>query len=91
MGVMANRIKPEKMRNATLSEETKDYLVAYRMVENGVDLVMRQVEEYWGASAVDSMTEDLIEKLDGLRDEILKLMAAQISQNLLASVSCTAI
>ena len=37
------------------------------------------------------MTEDLIEKLDSLRDEILKLMAAQISQNLLASVSCTAI
>lgn len=33
MGVMTNRIKPEKMRNATLSEETKDYLVAYRMVE----------------------------------------------------------
>ena len=91
MEVMTDRINPEKMRSATLSEGTKDYLVAYRMVDNGVDLAVRQVEEYWGADAVDSMTEGLIEKLDSLRDEILKLMAAQISQNLLASVSCTAI
>ena len=48
MEVMTDRINPEKMRSATLSEGTKDYLVAYRMVDNGVDLAVRQVEEYWG-------------------------------------------
>ena len=51
MEVMTNRIKPEKMRNATLSERTKDYLVAYRMVNNGVELVTRQVERNIGARA----------------------------------------
>ena len=90
MGVMTNRIKPEKMRNATLSEGTKNYLVAFRMLEDTGDVVTDQIATYWGEDNVDAMSEGLLDKLEALREEILRVMMLQVRENLW-SVNRTAI
>ena len=90
MGVMTNRIKPEKMRNATLSEGTKNYLVAFRMLEDTGDVVTDQIATYWGEDNVDAMSEGLLDKIEALREEILRVMMLQVRENLW-SVNRTAI
>ncbi len=84
------RISPDEMKNATLSEGTKKYLVAFRMAEDAVEVVMDQMEACWGADSVDTMAEGLTDKLDALREEILKIMMLQVRENLW-SVNRTAI
>lgn len=82
MGTKKRTIDPEEMKNATLSEGTKNYLVAFRMAEQAVEVVMNQMETFWGADNVDEMTEGLTDKLEELREEILRIMMLQVRENL---------
>ena len=82
MGTKKRTIDPEEMKNATLSEGTKNYLVAFRMAEQAVEVVMNQMETFWGADNVDEMTEGLTDKLEELREEILRIMMMQVRENL---------
>ena len=82
MGAKKRTIDPEEMKNATLSEGTKNYLVAFRMAEQAVEVVMNQMETFWGADNVDEMTEGLTDKLEELREEILRIMMMQVRENL---------
>ncbi len=82
MGAKKRTIDPEEMKNATLSEGTKNYLVAFRMAEQAVEVVTNQMETFWGADNVDEMTEGLTDKLEELREEILRIMMLQVRENL---------
>lgn len=82
MGAKKRTIDPEEMKNATMSEGTKNYLVAFRMAEQAVEVVTNQMETFWGADNVDEMTEGLTDKLEELREEILRIMMLQVRENL---------
>lgn len=43
---------------------------------------MNQMETFWGADNVDEMTEGLTDKLEELREEILRIMMLQVRENL---------
>ncbi len=82
METKKRRIDPEEMKNATLSDGTKNYLVAFRMAEEAVEVVTNQMETYWGADNVEEMTMGLTDKLEELREEIIRVMMLQVRENL---------
>lgn len=82
-----NKINPEEMRNATLSPGTKEYLVAYRKAEEAQIIVSDRIAEVWGEDYVSEATSTLLEKLQDMQDEILRLMLEEVRQNLGSLIS----
>lgn len=74
--------KPEIMANATLSDITKGYLVAYRKAGEAQEIVSDCIAEQWGDNGVDWRVEELLDKLTDFQREILRLMMINIEVNL---------
>lgn len=81
---------PEEMRNATLSPGTKEYLVAYRKAEEAQIIVSDRIAEARGEQYVDGEVSVLLEKLQDMQEEILRLMMNEIKENL-SLLACTEI
>lgn len=81
-----SKIDPEEMRNATLSPGTKEYLVAYRKVEEAAGIVINRAERINTEEEIEPIEKILSE----MRNEILRLMTLEIRENLF-STSCTEI
>ncbi len=45
---MESKFTPEQMRNVTLGNDTKEYLIAYKTAEQASSVVYEQVEQMWG-------------------------------------------
>lgn len=72
-----------EMRNVQLSDSTKEFLVAHRMVQEAGDHVMVLLEKLWDHSnKVDEATEPLWEAVGQLQGEILHLMTNVISEKM---------
>jgi hypothetical protein len=74
-----------EMRNVQLSELTKEFLVAHRMVQEAGDHALEQIERFWGdqnESFIDEAAEPLWEAVDQLQEQILVLMTEVISEKL---------
>jgi hypothetical protein len=82
METKKRRIDPEEMKNATLSDGAKNYLVAFRMAEEAVEVVTNQMETFWGTDNVELLTVGLTDKLEELREEIIRVMMLQVRENL---------
>ena len=87
---MKTTITPEQMRNVNLSDETKEYLVAYKAAEEATNVVYSQVEEMWGVNQAIEKIKPLFDALYIMQKEILKLMMEHIDENL-GSSNCTEI
>jgi hypothetical protein len=87
---MKTTITPEQMRNVNLSDETKEYLVAYKAAEESTNIVYKQVEEMWGVNQAIEKIKPLFDALYIMQKEILKLMMEHIDENL-GSSNCTEI
>jgi len=71
-----------EMRNVQLSELTKEFLVAHRMVQEAGDHALEQIEKFWGESFIDEATVPLWEAVGQLQDRIMELMTEVISEKL---------
>ena len=71
-----------EMRNVQLSELTKEFLVAHRMVQEAGDHALEQIEKFWGESFTDEATVPLWEAVGQLQDRIMELMTEVISEKL---------
>lgn len=74
-----------EMRNVQLSELTKEFLVAHRMVMEAGEHTLEQIEKFWGdqnKTFVDEATEPLFEAVGQLQDRIMELMTEVISEKL---------
>lgn len=74
-----------EMRNVQLSELTKEFLVAHRMVKEAGDHTLEQIERFWGdqnKTFIDEATVPLWEAVDQLQEQILVLMKEVISEKL---------
>ena len=72
-------------RNVPLSELTKEFLVAHRMVQEAGNHALEQIERFWGdqnKTFVDEAAEPLFEAVGQLQDLILDLMKEVISEKL---------
>jgi hypothetical protein len=87
---MESKFTPEQMRNVNLSDETKEYLVAYKAAEESTNIVYKQVEEMWGVNQAIEKIKPLFDALYIMQKEILKLMMEHIDENL-GSSNCTEI
>lgn len=87
---MESKFTPEQMRNVNLSDETKEYLVAYKAAEESTNIVYKQVEEMWGVKQAIEKIKPLFDALYIMQKEILKLMMEHIDENL-GSSNCTEI
>ena len=87
---MESKFTPEQMRNVNLSDETKEYLVAYKAAEESTNIVYKQVEEMWGVKQAIEKIKPLFDALYIMQKEILKLMMEHIDENL-GSSKCTEI
>ena len=67
-----------EMRNVQLSELTKEFLVAHRMVQEAGEHTLEQMEKFWGDqnnTFKNEATEPLWEAVGQLQDRILTLMS----------------
>ena len=77
-----------EMRKVQLSELTKEFLVAHRMVQEAGDHALEQIERFWGdqnKTFVDEAAEPLFEAVGQLQDRIMELMTEVISEKLKGS------
>ena len=80
--------KSSEMRNVQLSELTKEFLVAHRMVQEAGEHALAQFEEFWGGplgpdnDRIEEVSVPLWAAVDQLQDLILELMTEVISEKL---------
>ena len=86
----ALKFTPEQMRDVTLGEDTKEYLIAYKTAEQASSIVYEQVEEMWGIDQAQEMIKPVFDAVSSLQGEILKLMMKHIDEKL-GTVVCTEI
>lgn len=77
--------KSSEMKNVTLAEDTKGFLVAHRMTQEVGDYVDQLLEEIWGKNAdayIDEEMSTLWEVIGKAQDEIIRLMGESIKGRL---------
>ncbi|WP_294073006.1 hypothetical protein [Proteiniphilum sp. UBA1028] len=83
--IIENKTTSSEMRNVTLSSETKEFLVAYRMTQDVGDLVIENMLECWGdlnEKYIEKEMDPLWRSIGEVQRQILRLMTNVIDQNL---------
>lgn len=87
---MESKCTPEQMRNVTLGNDTKEYLIAYKTAEQASSVVYEQVEQMWGIDQAQEMIKPVFDAVSSLQGEILKLMMKHIDEKL-GTLNCSEI
>jgi hypothetical protein len=77
--------KSEEMKNVTLSENTKGFLVAHRMMQEAGDYVTKLMEKDFGPLSDDFFDEKMTplwEAIGEVQDQIILLMTETINEKL---------
>lgn len=77
--------KSEEMKNVTLSENTKCFLVAHRMMQEAGDYVTKLMEKDFGPLSDDFFDEKITplwEAIGEVQDQIILLMTETINEKL---------
>ena len=77
--------KSSEMKNVTLSEDTKGFLVAHRMTQEVGDYVDGLLEKLYGENSdecIDAQMSDLWTAIGKAQDEIIRLMGESIKGRL---------
>lgn len=76
------RTTSKEMMGVELSDDTKKFLVAHRMMQEVYDLVLEHMIEVWGGSTdyVHKRTQALSDLTGKVQAEILKLMTEHINE-----------
>lgn len=76
--------KSAEMRNVTLSDNTKEFLVAHHMTQEIGDYVAELMGKYWNPDGeyIDEEMSDLWMAVGDMQDQIMRIMTEAIKENL---------
>lgn len=83
--------KLKELREVNLSEGTKEYIAAYKTVNEAVNIVCKELVRFWGVDHKETMTDELYRTSGELQAEILRLMGLAIESNLREEDNCNEI
>jgi hypothetical protein len=85
------KAKFNELREVNLSNGTKEYIAAYKTVNEAVDIVCKELVRFWGVDHKETITDELYRTSGELQAEILRLMGLAIESNLREEDNCNEI
>jgi hypothetical protein len=82
------KAKFNELREVNLSNGTKEYIAAYKTVNEAVDIVCKELVRFWGVDHKETITDELYRTSGELQAEILRLMGLAIESNLREDDNC---
>jgi len=82
------KAKFNELREVNLSNGTKEYIAAYKTVNEAVDIVCKELVRFWGVDHKETITDELYRTSGELQAEILRLMGLAIESNLREEDNC---